>query len=88
MKFMAGEKCDCDECVPPTITREIPPPPSPMAFWVPNIPAAPPVPEEPEAEVTPLPRIKRRRCYVCGCPDAMARRTDEPAFCEEHRSKK
>jgi hypothetical protein len=65
-------------------------------FWIPPVrptdPAPPPEPEptppEPKPELTPIPVIKRRRCYRCGAPDAMARAKDEPAYCEEHRSKR
>lgn len=59
------------QCIPP-------PPPD-------TLPSPPPNDEEPE--VTPIPKIRRRKCYVCGHPDAVARRVDEPAYCEEHRRK-
>jgi hypothetical protein len=42
----------------------------------------------PPPEVTPIPHRRRRRCYVCAAPDAVARAFDEPAFCEEHRKKR
>ena len=63
----------------PAPTTEPAPPPEPE-------PILPPPPEP--QEVTPIPVIKRRKCYVCGSEPAVARAKDEPAFCEEHRSKR
>lgn len=57
------------------------PPTPPEPDTVPEIPVA----EPPEPEPTPIPQRKRRKCYVCGNPDACARAADQPAYCEEHR---
>jgi hypothetical protein len=64
----------------PTSIPEIP---LAASFWVPTTPEP-----EPEPELTPIPQIKRRACYVCGNIPATARARNEPAYCEEHRSKR
>jgi hypothetical protein len=79
--------CGCASCLEAALSRptipEIPLAPAVPSFWVPT----PPEPE-PEPELTPIPQIRRRRCYRCGAPNAIARAKDEPAYCEEHRSKR
>jgi hypothetical protein len=60
--------------------------PYPSTDHTPTPPPEPsPPPPEPEPELTPIPQIRRRRCYYCDSEPATVRAKGEPAMCEQCR---